>query len=376
MPLYVSYTVARSLLLKMSATTNTAVIVDFNDWVPSQLKYMPPRVNDKGGKSISVISTQSSRALAVSTPWMKTWGIKDFVNEEGVSDGKFKLELQFPSEQYNTPEAEMLLVKLKEFEQKVIDDAVLNSELWWGKKKSRELVEDAFFPFLKYPKDEKKNPDLTKAPGMKPKMPVYNNEWKTRVFDVDYKSVFPNKENPDATPLDFVPKSSDVICGLKCNGVWIGGKGWGLTWQVEQIIVKPKVVNTVNNDICHLRVSDSDRAKLGKTSQLSIDIPERDDSIVQPPAISRAKPESTEVPNSDDEGDSPVEEVVVDQTVSEAEPEVIEESEPVPETETAPTPAVPVVKKIVKKIVPAVEAPVVEAAAPVPAVKKVIKKKV
>jgi len=348
----------------MSATTNTAVIVDYSDWVPSQLKYMPPRLNDKGGKSISVISTQSSRALAVSTPWMKTWGIKDFVNEEGVSDGKFKLELQFPSEQYTNPESEMLLAKLKEFEQKVIDDAVLNSELWWGKKKSRELVEDAFFPFLKYPKDDKKNPDLTKAPGMKPKMPVYNGEWKTRVFDVDYKAVFPNKENTDATPLDFVPKSSDVICGLKCNGVWIGGKGWGLTWQVEQIIVKPKVTNTVNNDICHLRVSDTDRAKLGNKPQLIVDIPEVEETLVSPPppAISRANPETTEVPDSDDEAEQ----------TNNVQDERIEEEE---EEETEPVKPEPVpVKKVVKKVVAPVEEPVSEPA-PVP-VKKIVKKKV
>jgi hypothetical protein len=201
---------------------------------------------------------------------------------------------------------------------------------------------------------------------MKPKMPVYNGEWKTRVFDVDYKAVFPNKENSDATPLDFVPKSSDVICGLKCNGIWIGGKGWGLTWQVEQIIVKPKVTNTVNNDICHLRVSDSDRAKLGKSTPLTIDIPEQDDSLGAPPAISRSKPETTEVPDSDDEGEPQVDEVVQDHDVRE---ELVE-----PEPEPEPVTIQPV-KKVIKKVVPAAEAPVVEAA-PAPAVKKVVKKKV
>lgn len=341
----------------MSSTTNTSVIVDYSEWVPSDLKYMPPRVNDKGGKSISIISTQSNRALAISTPWMKTWGIKDFVNEEGESDGKFKLELQFPSEQYKTAEAEELLSKLKEFEGKVIDDAVKNSELWWGKKKSKELVEDAFFPFLKYPKNEKKNPDLTKAPGMKPKMPIYNGEWKTRVFDVDYNTIFPNKETSEATPLDFVPKGSEVISGLKCNGVWIGGKGWGLTWQVEQIIVKPRMVTTVNNDICHLKVSDSDRAKLSKPPQLTIEVPNSDDSYPETPSISRLQPESTEVPDSDDEGENDMEEPIM----------VIEE----PVKETVP------VKKVIKKFVaPVVEETVIDAPPPPAPIKKVIKKKV
>ena len=360
----------------MSTTSNTAVIVDYNEWVPSQIKYMPPRVNDKGGKSISAISTQSSRALAVSTPWLKTWGIKDFVNEEGESDGKYKLELQFPSEQYSTPEAEMFLEKLRAFENQAIDDAVLNSELWWGKKKSRELVEDAFFPFLKYPKDEKKNPDLTKAPGMKPKMPIYSGEWKTRVFDVDYNTVFPNKETPDATPLDFVPKLSEVICGLKCNGIWIGGKGWGLTWQVEQIIVKPKIVNRVNNDICHLKISDSERAKLGSSSKpaeepvLTVDVP----VVLEKPVLTRTV--SVEVEDSDDE--AVLEEPATDEPVVVEEP--VQEDEPVVAEEPAAAPAPAVVKKVIKKAVVPKEDPVVEepaVVAPAPSVvKKVIKKKV
>jgi hypothetical protein len=271
----------------------------------------------------------------------------------------------------------MFLEKLKAFENQAIDDAVLNSELWWGKKKSRELVEDAFFPFLKYPKDEKKNPDLTKAPGMKPKMPIYGGEWKTRVFDVDYNTVFPNKETPDATPLDFVPKLSEVICGLKCNGIWIGGKGWGLTWQVEQIIVKPKIVNRVNNDICHLKLSNSDRAKLGTSKPVEEPVP-IEEPVLEKPVLTRAV--SVEVDDSDDEAvlvEEPAtnEPVAVEEPAVEQEPVIVDE---VVGEEPAPVP-VPVVKKVIKKaVVPPKEEPVVEAvAAPAPTVvKKVIKKKV
>jgi len=347
-----------------SANNNTAVIVEYNDWVVDQLKYMPPRINDKGGKAISIISTQSSRALAVSSAPMTTWGIRDFCDEDGNSDGKYKLELQFPSEQYKTPETDEFLSKMKAFEQKVIDDAVVNSELWWGKKKSRELVEDAFFPFLKYPKDEKKiNYDYTKAPGMKPKVPCYNGEWKTRVFDVDYNKVFPSASNPDATPVDFVPKGSQVVCGLKCTGIWIGGKGWGITWQVDQLIVKPRVVQRVDNDVCHLKLSDKDRSKISKPVEVDSTVI----AVTAPLQLSRSESvaytESTEVADSDDDAD----------------PEPVIDVDDVPQVEEPePTPVVPV-KKVIKKVAP-ITVPVVEDSAPVvpptPAVKKVIKKKV
>jgi len=366
-----------------SSNTNTAVIIEYPEWDINEVKYMPPKVNDRGGKSISVISTQSKRALAISTAAMTTWGISDFCNEEGESDGKFKLALQFPSEQYKTPETDEFLTKMKAFENQAIDDAVKNSELWWGKKKSRELVEDSFFPYLKYPKDEKKNLDYSKPPSMKPKVPFYSGEWKTRIFDMDYKKVFPNAATPDATPVDYVPKGSQVVCGLKCNGVWIGGKGWGLTWQVEQLIVKPRVVQRVDNDICHLRVSDRDRNNMVKTQTKveeaddeELEVPPRPvglsrevSSGIQQVPVPEPASTSTEVPDSDDEKE-PESEVVDSSVVEEPEPE------PEPEVQEEKTTPVPV-KKVIKKVAPPLSVIIPEEkTVPAPTIKKVVKKKV
>ena len=56
------------------------IVLNVNDWEPAQLKYMLPKVNDKGGKSINIISKQTSRSLHISTPLLMTWGIADFVD--------------------------------------------------------------------------------------------------------------------------------------------------------------------------------------------------------------------------------------------------------------------------------------------------------
>jgi hypothetical protein len=378
-----------------SANTNTSVIIEYPEWDTTKVKYMPPKLNDKGGKMITVISTQSNRALAISTAPMTTWGISDFCNEDGESDGKFKLSLQFPNEQYKTPETDAFLEKMKAFENQVIDDAVKNSELWWGKKKSRELVEDSFFPYFKYPKDEKKSIDYSKPPSMKPKVPCYGGEWKTRIFDVDYKKVFPNESLADATPMDYVPKGSQVICGLKTTGVWIGGKGWGLTWQVEQLIVKPRVVQRVDNDVCHIRLSDKDRNTFAK-SRATTSVDEYEEMPV-PTKLARhyscavSAPYTTDVPDSDDEME-PITAAPAPGKVDDKIPETSEElGVHVTDTLVTPTddanaladdakveetssPVVPSVKKVIKKAAPVVQEEVV---APVVApVKKIVKKKV
>ena len=108
------------------------VVLSVKEWEPSQVQYMVPKVNDKGGKSINMISKQSKRSLHLSTPLMMTWGISDFIDEKGESDGKYSISLNFPNEEYKTQATTEFLEKLKAFENQILDDAVKNSELWWG----------------------------------------------------------------------------------------------------------------------------------------------------------------------------------------------------------------------------------------------------
>jgi hypothetical protein len=341
-------------------TEKSPVIIEYPDWDVKQIKYMPPKVNDKGGKAITIVSTQTNRGLSVSTPLMITWGINDFCDEQGNSDGKYNLALSFPNDDYKTDETDLFLQKLKDFENKVIDDAVLNSELWFGKKKSRELVEDSFFPILKWSKDKvTKANDYSKPPGLKIKVPCFKDKnsgkdiWTSQLYDVDYNKIFPDENRPDATPIDFVPKASSVVCGIQCTGIWTGGKGWGIIWKLVQAIVKPKVVVSVY-DRCHIKLSSKDKDIIEK-EPVKIEVPELE--------VNEEVEESTIVDDSDNETEPPlVQESQVMNDVETLKSSVVEETSVVEEQE-------PVKKKVVKKTV---ESAVTESAP----VKKVLKKKV
>jgi hypothetical protein len=68
---------------------STPIVLSVSEWNTDSIRYMQPKVNERGGKSINIISTQSNRSLHISTPLMMTWGIADFVDEKtGESDGK------------------------------------------------------------------------------------------------------------------------------------------------------------------------------------------------------------------------------------------------------------------------------------------------
>ena len=243
----------------MSAITSAKpVVLSVADWTPSALKFMPPKVNDKGGKSINVISKQSNRSLHITTPLMMTWGIADFVDEKGESDGKFSISLNFPNDEYKTSATTTFLDKLKEFENCILDEAVKNSELWWGEPMSREVVKHTFFPFLKYSKNkDTKKIDLTKPPSIRAKVPCYGDKWAVELYDTKSNLIFPS-EDPTQTPPDFVPKLSNIACVLQCGGIWIGGKGWGLTWKMIQGVVKPRISDSVYGK-CHINLSSEDK---------------------------------------------------------------------------------------------------------------------
>jgi len=336
-----------------SYVEKSPVIIEFADWDIKQIKYMPPKINDKGGKAINLISTQTNRGLSISTPLMITWGISDYCDEQGNSDGKFSLSLSFPNDDYKTAESDMFLQKCKDFENKIIDDAVLNSELWFGKKKSRELVEDSFFPILKWSKDKvTKTLDYTKPPGLKIKVPCFKDKttgldkWSCQLYDIECNKIFPN-ENKNITPMDLVPKASNVVCGIQCTGIWTGGKGWGITWKLVQAIVKPKVVVSIY-DRCHIRLSTNDKDAIAKQECKTEDLPELEE-VAEPDLEEQQQiVESTVVEDSDNELDvvepeKPVEEPVKKKIVKKVEPT----PEPTPEPATAP------VKKVIKKKVTA-----------------------
>ena len=98
-------------------STSTPVVLPVSEWNTSGIRYMQPKVNDRGGKSINIISTQTNRSLHVSTPLMMTWGISDYVDEKtGESDGKFSMSLNFPNGDYETKNTTEFLNKLKAFE--------------------------------------------------------------------------------------------------------------------------------------------------------------------------------------------------------------------------------------------------------------------
>ena len=322
---------------------SSPIVVSVNDWVPSSVRYMQPKVNDRGGKSINIISTQTNRALHLSTPLMMTWGISDYTDEKtGESDGKFTISLNFPTEQYKTQATTDFLDKLKAFENQILDDAVKNAEVWFGEEMTREVAKHTFFPFIKYSKDKNtKKIDHSKPPCIRAKVPNYDGRWAVEIYDTNQKLIFPC-DNDRLTPQDFITKMSNVACVIQCGGLWFGGKGWGITWKLNQCVVKPQQVVSVYGK-CHIQLSNDELSAIDNVSK-DVVIDEEEETV------EASKPVSTEVEDSDDDdSDNPPQQepepVVVKKVVKKAEPAPVAAAA----VEVASEPVEAPKKKIVKK---------------------------
>ena len=325
-------------------------VLTYDSWDTNSVRYMQPRITDRGGRMISIISSQSNRGLKLTTPQLMTWGVSDYVDPStGESDNRYTIQLSFPLENYQTPETDTFLEKLKEFEQRVLSDAVQHSEAWFGKTRSREVIEETYFSYLKYSKDKlTKKPDYSKPPSFRPKVHYQNGEWKNlEIYNPQQQLLFPDKENSNLTPVDLIPKSSKVMCLIQCTGIWTaGGNSWGISWKLIQCIVKPRENYTVFGK-CQIPMSDDDQTTMEKQEISSTDpINEEEEQVFETATKEKT---STEVEDSDEEQEeaaAEVEEVVVE--------------------------AVKPKKKVAKKVAPAEES----AEEPAKPKKKVAKKKV
>ena len=324
------------------------IVLTTSEWDTDAIKFMPPKVNDKGMLSINLISTQTNRALHISTPMMMTWGISDYDDGSG-GDGKFTMTLNFPTEDYRKPSTDAFLEKIKDFENAILDQAVKNSEVWFGEEMSREVCKHSFFPFLKYPyiKGTKKI-DTTKSASIRAKVPCYSGKWGLELYDTNDNMIFPC-DNDRVTPVDFVPKLSQVACVLQCGGIWKGGKGWGLTWKAIQCVVKPREVVSVYGQ-CRVKLSDEDRGAIASQSIQDAD----DEDVVQSSQVTH----DVTAEDSDEEGDDlditatqQDHDDLPEEPVPAPKKKVVKKKKEVEETEEAPAPKKKVVRK--KKVVEA-----------------------
>lgn len=290
----------------MSSTTTFTKAKEF---VASDIAYKPPVVNKRGGKNVQV--QLNGQPLVLQIPLMLTWGLNERVDED-TGRVSYDISLQFDPSAHSSIAS--FLEAMKELEEKVKNDAVENSKLWFGKSKmTRDVVDVLMYPILKYPKDKDSGElDYSRNPTLKLKVPYWEDKFNVELYDMDRKVLYtpPRKgaSNDEVlTPMDHLPKGANIKGLIQCTGLWFAGGKWGMTWKLVQAMVR-KPVRLVGSGSCQI-ADDSDDEELGEAlNKKSPDVSSSqkvDDSDSEEEEEDNAGPT---FPTDDDEDDNAVEE--------------------------------------------------------------------
>jgi len=296
---------------------SSKTILSGADFTPSSdIKYSKPKVDARGSKSIGIVNAASNGATYISTPLMITWGVSDYEGNE-----RYEMSLQFPNEDYAKDDTTNFLNNMIALETKIKADAIVNAKEWFGKAKMSEDAIDALWtPMLKYPKDKNTGEsDTSRSPTLKVKLPFWDGEWKTELYDVNQKQIFPDPNGNSLSPKDLIAKGSHIAAVIQCGGLWFANGKFGITWRLFQGVLKPKATM---RGICQIQLSGDDKDRMVKQTLSNDDDDDGEDE--------ENGPVSNDVEDTDDD------EVAIKAEVA----EVVREAEPAKKK---------VVKKVVKK---------------------------
>lgn len=230
----------------------SAIILSAKEFNPSKnMIFTKPKANTSGGKSVGILNSMTKKSLMIQTPLMMNWGVNVYDNPNGTKSYDFSL--QFPREEFGNDETKQLLDMMVELEDKIKNDAQKNARDWFGKATmTLEVIDALWSPMLKYPKDQSSGePDKTRSPTMKVKFPIYENEFKFELFDVEQNPLIPNSEQRG--PEEFIQKGSNIACIIQCGGLWFANGKFGVTWKLFQGVVKP--LDGLERGKCHIQLT-------------------------------------------------------------------------------------------------------------------------
>lgn len=293
------------------------IVIPSDFSVSENIIYTKPKVNNSGGKSIGIINSQSKKSLLIQTPLLMNWGVNVYDNPNGNS---YDISLQFPRDEFMNESSKSLLTMLCEFEEKIKEDARKNSREWFGKQSmSAEVIDALWSPMLKYPKDQTTGePDKTRSPTLKIKLPVWDGEFRFELYDINHKQLIPNEEQ--RPPEEFINKGSNIACIIQCGGLWFANGKFGVTWKLYQGVVKP--VENLEQGKCHIKITNEEE-----------DIIRNEETSNEKEVYKKTTYDSDgeeeihhQVKGSDEEEES--------EQVDEPEPEPLEEKEPIKKKST------------------------------------------
>jgi hypothetical protein len=187
---------------------------------------------EKDGKRQAVgkkafINYNGERLVLQSATSMKIpFGLSVFTADGGGAD-KYSINLSFNGYQ-QAGETKAFFDAVSALDTEVINQAVKNSKAWFGKDKSREVLQEFYTPSIKFGKDASKE----YPPTMKLNLKKTGATFDTKIYDATGKRL-------TGIPMEeLLAKGTQVTALIEAADVWIAGTGkFNIRWNVSQLVV-------------------------------------------------------------------------------------------------------------------------------------------
>lgn len=273
-------------------STPKELIISTKNFTPADVTFVPAKVDARGGKKVQLLI--NGAPIVLRTPLMFTWGVNERVDE---TTARVSYDCSIVFEQEKSKAITQFREKLQELQVLILDAASNGkSKEWFGKSKmSKEVAEAMMYPILKFPKNkESGEEDFTRNPSVTIKLPYWDDNFAVELYDMKGKALFlppvDGGETPqgDNMPTDIVPSKSHIQGLIQCNGVWMAGGRFGVTWKLLQAQVKAPV-RLVGTGVCHI-MSDSDDEDEDGVVEATHSIPESkvEDDVAEEIAVETA----------------------------------------------------------------------------------------
>jgi hypothetical protein len=219
----------------------TNAIISSSNLDISKISFGDIRANKAGGKSVPIKYNGQSLQIRLEKATYPM-GVNVRVSENGTN---YTLSLTlkgcdpFAKERATGESGTVgtLYNFLQDLQSKLLDTAEANSVKWFGKSRSRSVLEDTMKQFIS-PSVEKVNgewvPTGKYPPSLKMKVPVYDGRVAMDVTDSQGKPVAVDIDNI----TNVFPKRVEASIVVS-PGVYVSGQGWGVTWRVSYARVAP-----------------------------------------------------------------------------------------------------------------------------------------
>ena len=212
----------------------SSMIQSPSDIKVSKIEFTPVKILDNGGKSVNL--RYEGRNLMIETPSLRVpYGVNVFDKTPGAPP-KFSIDLSLGGADENE-QVRALQEFLEAFDERLIDAGVENAGKWFKMTNpNREVIKAFYTPLVKVSRDAQGNP--------KPYPPTFKLALRKKKgseqFETDFYdgSAKPLAAFPRDTPLEeILVKRSQATCIIQCTGLWFAGGKFGTTWKAVQVRV-------------------------------------------------------------------------------------------------------------------------------------------